>query len=209
MKSKILLLLVVLLIPVSARAYTCSDSDAARLRKLASNVTASYDYQEYDDYATFSVTLTNLNNDIYIVDSTNGKTYYYDGNNEITIDGYTPGTNIKYYIYNTRSDCVSGYLTIKYVNLPYYNKYYKSEICQNNTNSLCYKWKNVTISYDELVKQLTTNKSEEIVEEENNNDNIAEAILDFINEYYGYIMGVLILTFILTELLRKRDSFDL
>ncbi len=209
MKKRIILLILLILIPVSVEAYECSDADAARLRKLASNVSTSYDYKEYDDYVTFSVTITNFNDDIHIVDDTTNNKYKSEGRTEITIDGYKPGTNIKYYIYNTRTDCIDDYLTVKYVNLPYYNKYYKTEICKDNNHNLCNKWRNVTISYDELEKQLSLKEKEIENIEDNNKKDILNIILDFINNYYYYIMGVLILTFILTELLMKKDSFDL
>src|SRR5574344_531645 len=79
MKGKILLIFIAILmmLPVYVKASNCDYSEQARLKRLASNVTTSYDYIESNDSVKFSVTLTNLNSDIYILDKSTGKTYYY------------------------------------------------------------------------------------------------------------------------------------
>ena len=129
MKGKIILILLILL-PLSAKAYTCGYNEQADLRKMASNIQTSYEYYEYNGNAYFNVTLTNMSDRLYIEDMSTGKTYYYNGTSELTIYGYPASTNIKYKIYPTKYNCMSSYLVIKYVNLPDYNRYYSDPLCE-------------------------------------------------------------------------------
>ena len=212
MRNRIIFLLLLLLLPVAVNAYECNDNEIARLRKVASNVTASYDYQEANNNVTFSVTLTNLTNDVYIIDSVTGASYYYNGNNEITINGYAAGTKIKYYIYPTKQNCMESYLNVRYVNLPYYNQYYNSEVCINNTNQLCNKWRKTTLSYEEFVKRIKENNNDGQQEEIQNNEEkntIFDYVSQFIYEYYVYIIGAGLIVIVIIEFARKKDTFDL
>lgn len=210
MKKKIVLLLLIILLPLSVKAYSCSYTERANLKKIASNVTTSYEFIEDNDTVKFNVTLTNLNSDLYIVDSITGYTYYYNGNNEITLYGYEPGTSIQYKIYTTKTDCYKNYMMIKYVNLPYYNKYYKDELCTGKNYSICGKWQKVSLSYDDFVKKIN-----ELNVEKNNkgtiedNPSLFDVISNFIFNYYFYIMAGFIIIMIPIEIIkRKRNSFD-
>lgn len=214
MRKKILFmfLLSIALLPVRVYAYTCSYIEQANLRKLASNVTAIYDYEEYSDNVSFNVTLTNINSNIYILDTTNGFRYDYNGGNEITIKGYKPDQNIQYKIYPVQNDCLEDYLFTKYVNLPGFNKYYKDPLCNNNNNPICYKWKTNNLTYDEFVK-MVSKKDEETKEEDNKNVEITlfDKIFEFIMTYYLYmIIGIMIFILPISYLInRKKNSFDL
>ena len=213
MKKTIILMTLFILFPISCKALNCSYAEQAKLRKLASSVTASYDYVEENDNVTFNVTLTNITDEMYIRDTIKNIDYHFNGSSEITINGYDAGTNVKYLIYPTKEGCTVSYLASKYVNLPYYNKYYKDALCEGKNYSICSKWQKVTLSYDEFVKTINEydkkndNKEEEIKEE---NDNIFDLISKFIFDYYIYILGGGLLIFILISLLtRKKDDFDL
>ena len=139
MKKKIIMMTLLALFPVSAKALKCDYAEQARLRKIASNVTTSYEYVENNDKVSFNIILTNITDEIYVqdyIDKNNPKSYYFNGTSEIKITGYEPGTNVRYVIYPTKGNCTTSYLTNKYVNLPYYNKYYKDPLCEGKT----YKW---------------------------------------------------------------------
>ena len=226
MKKKIILLTLLLVFPISGKALDCSYAEQARLRKIASNVTTSYEVVENGDTAKFNITLTNVTNEIYVHDNVRNADYYFNGSNEITISGYEPGTNVRYLIYPTRGNCTSSYsrnkkrnedinsyLTNKYVNLPYYNKYYKDPLCEGKSYSICGKWQRVTLTYDEFVKTINEydKKNNEEIKEEKSDDknNIFDIISKFIFDYYIFIIAGGAVIFVLTSLLKKKKSrFD-
>ena len=210
MKKKIILLTLLILFPISCKALDCSYAEQARLRKIASNVTTSYDYVENNGNVSFSVVLTNITNEIYVYDKVNDKNYYFNGSNEINISGYAPGTNVRYQIYPTKANCTQSYLANKYVNLPYYNKYYADPLCEGKNYSICGKWQRVTLSYDEFVKTINDydKKKEETKEEEKNNtkNNIFDYISSFVFEYYIYIIAGGAVIFVLFSVLKRKKT---
>ena len=213
MKKKIILLTFLLIFPISGKALDCSYAEQARLRKIASNVTTSYEYAENGDNVSFNVTLTNITSEIYIHDNNRNTDYYFNDSNEIKINGYEPGTNVRYLIYPTKGNCTSSYLANKYVNLPYYNKYYKDSLCEGKNYSICGKWQRVTLSYDEFVKTINdyNKKNESKIDEEikEEKDSIFDIISKFIFDYYIFIIAGGALLFVLTSLLKKKKvKFD-
>ena len=211
MKKKIILLTLLVLFPVSSKALECSYAEQARLRNIASNVTTSYEYVENNGNVTFNVILTNITNEIYIqdyIDRNNNKNYYYNDSNEIKITGYTPGTNIRYLIYPTKGNCTSSYLTNKYVNLPYYNKYYKDPLCDGKTYSVCNKWTKVTYTYEEFAKKINElDKKDEVIEENIKEEkSIFDIISKFIFDYYIFIIAGGVLIVVITSLIKRKKS---
>lgn len=220
MKGKIILstLIAIMLLPVCVKASDCDYNEQANLRKIASNVTASYDYIESSDSVTFSVTLTNLTSDIYIVDSATGRTYYYNNSPELTINGYSAGTNIRYSIYASKANCIKEYLTIKYVNLPSYNKYYKDPLCTGlEQYSVCSKWQNINMTYDDFTKTVsayknntTNNNSEAEDNTQTSSKSIFDYVFEFIISYYLYmVIGASIIIVVVSYIRGKRNGFDL
>ena len=213
MKKKIILLTLLVLFPVSSKALDCSYAEQARLRNIASNVTTSYEYVENGDDVSFNVILTNITNEMYIQDyldrnNENNKNYYYNGTNEIKITGYTPGTNVRYLIYPTKGNCTSSYLANKYVNLPYYNKYYKDPLCDGKTYSICNKWAKVNYTYDEFVKKINElDKKDEIQKEEIKEEkSIFDIISKFIFDYYIFIIAGGVVIVVITSIIKKKKS---
>lgn len=122
MKRIITILVLILLVPtVKVKALSCSYSELARLKKIASNVNISYDYIEQDNNVTFTVTLNNLNEEIYFVDMTDYQTYNYE-NEELTISGYRSGQTVRYVFYATDSRCQQEALYTARVSFPSYNR---------------------------------------------------------------------------------------
>ena len=209
MKKKIILLIILLMIPASCKAYDCTYKEQARLRKLASNVQTTFDYEEYDGNVTFNITLSNLSNDLYVYDITKNKTYYYNGEGEITLYGYAPGENVKYRIYTTKTDCASTYLNIKYVNLPYYNTYYNNPLCAGKKYNICNKWTRVTLNEEEFAKkisELDKEANEKDNEKEKDENTILDYIISFIYQYYILIIVILVGIFLIIELTRKKKN---
>lgn len=213
MKIKMILMTLILIFPISCKALDCNYAEQARLRKIASNVTTSYDYVENGDSVSFNVTLTNVTSEIYVYDKNRDTNYYFNGTNEIKITGYEAGTNVRYLIYPTKGNCTSSYLANKYVNLPYYNKYYKDPLCEGKSYSICGKWQRVTLSYDEFVKTINEydKKIEKDKEEKKSNEksSIFDIMSKFIFDYYIFIIAGGALIFVLTSLLKKKKTrFD-
>lgn len=211
MKGKVFLILILLLIPITSKALSCSYSEQARLRMIASNVNATYDYRELDNgEIKFDVTLTNFTNEIYLVDSYTGVTYYNNGTNEITLYDYNPGSKIKYTIYPVKINCTYSYLANKYVNLPYYNRYYKDELCLNKNYTICNKWQNVNLSYEDFKKRIEElEKVEEVTPIiENEKTSILDYVSNFIAKYYVFILiGIAITGVGIEYIVRKRNDF--
>ena len=212
MRNKLLFILLLLMFPLSCKAYECSYAEQARLRKLASNIQTNYDYKEVNGNISFDITLSNLNNDLYIYDDATGKSYYPNGRSEITLSGYTSGEKVKYRIFTTKSNCISTYLNIKYVNLPDYNRYYNDPICSGKKYNICNKWTKVSMTYEDFVKKINEldNVSNETPKEETlENTNWLDYAVTFIYDNYIYIGAGLVLFFILIELLKRRkNSFN-
>lgn len=187
--KKILLFSLVLLFPIiKVNALYCSYSDLAYLKKLASNISYYYDYEEINNNVSFKITLTNLQDELYIVDSTSGKRYDYS-DKEITIDGYQSGQIIRYYVYSTKGDCEDVLYTVV-VNLPTYNPYYRDEICKGIENyTLCQKWSTHGLSYEKFKERvqsyLEVEKPTEVIEEEPEEEyNFLDILIDILLDYY-------------------------
>lgn len=200
-----------ILFPINAKAATCTYTDKANLRKKASNVMPSYIYTEDEDGVKFSVTLTNLSSDLYVIDKITGIRYNYNGSSELTIDGYDAGSKIQYEIYAIDSSCFAKYLTIKYVNLPNYNKYYKDPLCVGKESySVCYKWNKVDITYDEFKKRVNTLYNESVKDEQKEEvkTTIFDKIYNFLHEYYIFIIiGLIAIVFSIMIIKNKRNDF--
>lgn len=216
MSEKILFVcfMLMMMLPLNVDALDCDYAEQARLRKLATNITTSYTYEENGDNVVFTVTLTNMNSDLYIVDSTTGNRYDYNGNSEISIGGYTSGANIRYTIYTSKSNCVDTYLNIKYLNLPSYNKYYKDPLCEGLSDfSVCSKWQTINYSYEDFTKKVNEYKksisSSDSASEENEStgNSITDKIFDFILNYYIYIaIGVSTLIVLIMFIKNKKNK---
>lgn len=213
MRDKVVIFILLMLLPISGKALSCDNSEQARLRKLATNVNTSYEYVEDGENVTFNVTLTNITSELYVVDSVTGNRYSYNGTNEITITGYKHGTNIRYSIYPSKEDCTRGYLTVKYVNLPYYNKYYKNELCKDKKYNICSKWRKVELTEEQFKKKIAEldreaeKKNEENVQTKNT---IFDNIASFVFKYYPFIiLGGLAIYTPIEIIRRKKDPFRL
>jgi len=199
MKRIYLLFLLTFLIPITnVDGYYCKYSELSRYKSLASNISTTYDYVEEKNDLTFSITLVNLNQDLYIVDNTTDKVYNYSGN-ELTISGYKPGVTVKYSVYAKDVDCSDTLLYTIRVVLPGYNPYYSDPICEGITNyAYCQKWYNHNLDY-ETFKNRVTNYKNGLVEQPIivpgtvDEYSIWDAILDVIIRYYYVIIVSIII----------------
>ena len=209
---------------VKARSFLCDQSDLIKLQKIASNVTTTYEHAEYfppdQKYGIvkFVVTISNLDPRIYIRDI-NSNIVYKTNDKQIIISNVDPGTTLELTIYGNDYGCNEEELVTKYVNIPNYNKYYKSEICERYPNNrLCNKWTLVNYSYEDFRQRVL--KSEYVEEEKGENlppiKSFQEYFVELINflDKYKFIIFVPIIVvsisgIIILKLLGRRKEFDL
>lgn len=198
----------------------CSYNEKVRLQSLASNLNFSYDYKEINEghqfYGIdFSITVTNLHHDLYIVDNYKGQTHYYENKNEFTDNDYSNGITVGFTIYANSESCKGVYLITNYVTLPPYNRFYLDPICNDIQDyKLCKRWNRVNLSYEEFVSQVEDYKYVEQKKEEDSNvsdDNeLVEKIIDFLSKYSFYLFGgIIIVCSGLIFYLSRKDDFDL
>lgn len=200
MKKKIIIFLLMLIIPTNnIEGFYCKYSDIAKYKGLASNITTFYEYIENENNLTFSITLVNLNENLYIVDATSDEKYYYD-NNELTIYDYEPGQVVKYKVYSTDENCANEVLYTIRVILPDYNPFYMDPVCDGISNYVfCQKWYKNNLDYDSFVAKVNSYKEslnkEIIIEQDKFIDeyNFWDSIISFWNDYYHVISISIIL----------------
>lgn len=133
--------------------YACTYEIKAELRKLASNVNFNLDYDIVNDEASFKLTITGVDSELYVVDDDNHR---YDGGQDIVINNIKGGTKAKYRVRSVYYDfCINKDLYVKSISTPYYNRYYNDDLCLKHKNSdLCYRWRSTDMSYDDLKKRI-------------------------------------------------------
>ena len=212
MKRIIIILILILLVPtVKVKAISCDYNELARLKKLASNVNISYDYIEQDNDVTFTVTLNNLNDELYFVDMTDYQTYNYE-KEEIKISGYRSGQTVRYVFYASDSSCQEALYTTR-VSFPSYNPYYKDVICEGVENfSLCQKWSSQNLSYESFLNKVQAYKdSLKIDDNEEPTPTVSETswiqlVIGFLLDYYIVIVIILALGLVGLYFLSKKDD---
>ena len=196
----------------------CGYNEKSRLQALASNVNFSYNYQEngggIDSSVDFSITITNITPELYVVDQTNIKVYNHNSNNDITVNGYSPGSTIQFIVYGNTENCLGTELITNYVTLPSYNRFYKDPICDGLVGyKLCNRWTKADLSYDEFVKKVKQYKEQIKVDDNPSHDDendIIEMVIDFLSKYSFYLFGGIIFVCSFTIFyLRRKDDFDL
>lgn len=151
--------------PLYAHA-DCDYTRKAELNRLASNVQLSYGYVlNGENVPEFTVNLTNVVNDIYVVDNF-GNTFYND-----SAVKYTFGTNITYTFYSRSNDCSNEMLFTKYLNLPTFNSYFNDPLCKNSTSEYCELWTDTSeLTYDDFEDNIQATTQEETKNKKSTSD---------------------------------------
>lgn len=198
-------------LPISAHAE-CSSERIAELNKIANNVQVSYDYEMVDETPKFKVTVSNLTNDIYMVDDIFAQNI--SGTGDKVLD-YASGTHINFTVYSNDNNCKNEALTTKYVNLPAFNYYYYDERCKDNSEyNYCKMWVDTSkLTDEEFAKGLEEykNKNKTSLKEEKK-ENKKNGIIDFIdkNKTILFLTGgailVVTISVVIVLLNRKRKK---
>ncbi len=210
-----LLLLIILLFPIKSLARyeiidsRCTDSLKSSLKSDANDVTYRLSKEIKKNKVTYNAIFYNLTKDMYITDANNKK---YTSN---TISNLTPGSKIQVIIYASSNTYCEGYKIItKIISVPYYNKYYKNEICRGYENYyLCKENSNVNLTEEEFnkkmneyIESLKVKETEEVKPEE---DATKFDIISFILYYkYFFIGGIslIAITILIVVINNKRKN---
>lgn len=206
--KKIIFFLILLISSMPTVKAECSDEEIIRLSKVANNITTSYEYEEKTK--SFNITFTNVNKSLVIKDVAHDK--YYNESVEFTIRNFKSG-DYKFSIEASDINCTEDILVTKYVNLPYYNKYYDTDDCKGiKEYSYCSKWVQKEISYNIFKKKITEykeslNKEQKVEKiEEPLSEKIKKVIVDIYVNYYYIILPVFIT--ILCIIIYVKDKND-
>ncbi|MBR2841023.1 MAG: hypothetical protein IKF01_04040 [Bacilli bacterium] len=103
----------------------CTDQRMAELNKIASNVQVSYNYELTNDNMIYHVELSNITDDIYVVDDegTIFSTSLYNKD-------YGDALEEVYTIYSNDANCYGEKLISRNLKLPYFNIYSQLEECK-------------------------------------------------------------------------------
>lgn len=195
-KIYILLLLLLMFLPIKSYAKyevidaRCTDSLKASLKSDANDVVYRLSKVINGEDVTYKAIFYNLTKNMYLSDIDNNA---HKGN---TIENLKPGSTIQVIIYASNNTYCEGYkIVTKIINVPYYNKYSKYELCNGYENYfLCKENSNVNLTEKEFETKMkdyinTLNTKEEEVEPEK--EDIKFNIIDFIIEYkYLFIGGI-------------------
>ncbi len=166
---KRIFLTILLLIPFVINANECDYKREVELNDLAGNIKYEtiYDY----DNNEFDINFYNVVDGLYL--SFNNGTYFGDDDNRLTINDQNEGTYLTVIVRSGETSCFSSIMDI-YVILPYYNKYFGSEICKGyeekinvcSSEFLSYKVSKTDVnksieSYKESLIEVSTTKKEE------------------------------------------------
>lgn len=149
----------------NTNALFCDYTELATIRKKASQVNITSDFEELEDSVTYTITIYNLQPSQYVVDTTTGKRYMYgntgseDSSEIVLTDIQKPGM-YKFLVYSTENTCNDDALNTLFVNLPTYNKYYKDPLCEGIENyKLCQRWFGTSITYAQFQKDIADYKT--------------------------------------------------
>lgn len=209
-KIRKILLLIAFILPLKIKAE-CTNQELSRYKNLSSNINTYYEYDETNN--NFNITIYNLSNEIKIINKNDDNTYQTNtsGIGELNIGNLNPGTNITLAVYPINGECNDYRIRTIYINLPYYNTYYKDEICKNNNNTLCSKWANTSnYTYEQFVEKVKNTAQEETIEIiEPEKEQNTYSFFDFLGDFYIPILLFIIISgSIAIYYLDKKRKFD-
>ena len=187
MKRIFIIVVTLLLFPKIVFAQ-CSNSDLARLKKLASNI--SYVIEEND--GTISVTFTGVSNELAI--SLYNRQYNYsDELGEIKFYGMKGGLSYNFDVYGNEN-CTYNLIKQIDVTISRLNDYYDDPICEQARGyKYCQKWIDKYVDYEELQKGIEQYLNTKPNDGNNNKPSITNAGHDFYyyyNKYYWLALGM-------------------
>lgn len=183
----------------------CDYQRQAELSRLASNVQISYNYAIVNGYPEYTVNISNITNDIYMMDSL-GSTFA--SKSEFSQKYYLWNNEVDYTIYSNDNNCKGEVLLTKHISFPRYNQYSVLPECQKYASSeLCSIWYDTSsYSQEQFINALTRTSSIEKpkIEETSLSETILDVIMDNLVYVILSVIGILILViFIVLKVVRR------
>jgi len=194
--------------------------DYNRLTSIINNVNIHYEYTIINNNPQFTITLTNLTNDLMVYDNQT-KISYCNLNrckgrftNELKITTNKSGS-YRFDFYNL--SC-SGSLGHKTISLPKYNPYYKDELCEGLSNyKQCKRWSGYSAdrkTFENDIKEIkeeierNNKKDEEKIKEGKKwHEIFIEVLLDYWWLFVIFITIIIGLCYFI-RLQRKKNEYD-
>lgn len=205
-------ILFVILFPINSKALLCSDKEKVKFQELAKNITTTYDYIEKNNQATFNITFSNIPEGFRIYDYVNKKEYGYSAS-EIILSGFKSGRSYRFDYYTSDVLCQYDNLYTSYINLPYYNPYYKDSICNGLNYKYCNKWQKIDMNYEEFVSNVNEYKKSLEIIDNTINEKEVKGFFDYIMEFYIKYYYIVLPLFIIVSISyiiyynKKQDLF--
>ncbi|MBR3210245.1 MAG: hypothetical protein IKF82_08315 [Bacilli bacterium] len=128
-------LLLLFIFPNNVRAE-CDNTRLSDLSSIAGNVRLSTTYRLVDNYPIFTVEISNITDDIYLVDG-DGTVFTKTSN----VKDYYHFQSPSYVIYSNDPNCYGFKLLDRSISIPHYNTYSLLDVCKNSPgDSLCSLW---------------------------------------------------------------------
>lgn len=207
--------LILILSTLSVNAE-CTKEELNTLKQEANKIKVTYKHlgSNVDDEGTvvdymFSLTFSNINDDMYIRIDDYNEEWKEVKDNKITIDKIATG-KYRFSVYSNICQEKIGNINVK---LPKFNSYSLDPLCDGiNTDEfpLCSKYLEYQPSYETFVKKIEEyKKAKEKKPDDNNNNNtddstftkILNQIINFITKYQIYIISALTIILIVLVIL--------
>ncbi len=195
---------------------SCTDDVLEQLEEEASNIKISYKHLEdengYSGYNNFEVTVSNLNDDLYIMITQLEKDLKLsssDGENKAV---FTSGT----WIFNVYSNMCEVKISEIEVELPKFNLYSLDPLCDGIDGSdfaLCGKYYEYDVSYENFVERVKHYRITHNIDSNSRNGNAHEnsffdKVLEFVSKYYMVFLSITIavLVLVIFVIVKKRKK---
>lgn len=214
-----LISLIIILIPMNIKAYSCDYDISTNLKQLATNIDYTYDYTITNDDAFFYLTFTNVYKDLYLVNKTTNERYYPDANQDmstIRIGPLNDGTAYEMVVYTNSYgsyyDCRNISLYSFYITTPTFNPYYQLDICKGyESYKLCNIWYNHGLTKEQFLTSMTNyiaslNKTDDNPSDEDK-DQDNTVIKWYLSNYYYILPAIIIVGGYIIYADRKNNTF--
>lgn len=106
----------------------CEYKELREINNLASYIRSNYEYNE--STGKFDITITNLTDKFYLIYENND---YQPSNGTVIISGLDEGSRISLgVVASLNTECYGETPRMVYVNIPYLNQYYRSNLCSGH-----------------------------------------------------------------------------
>ncbi len=212
MKKWLLFLICFLLFPATTKgANYCTSQASALARAFVSNVNIDYEISVVNNTPNFTITMTNLTDDMLVFDNVTSKTYkqFSKNGSELKITTNKNG-QYRFTIYSIK--CKEN-IGEKSVILPIYNAYYSDPLCNGlESYSPCQRWSGYQGSRQkfeadiaDLKKQIAANKPLEDVEVDQKKSLYDQAVEIIVNYWWLFVVLFTLVGFV-TYLIRKNSK---